>query len=143
MQDLEHLVVVVGQGHHSEGGVQRIRPAAEQLLRERGLSFSPRRRSCRALGFCAMTQGLEHLVVVVGQGHHSAGGVQRIRPAAEQLLRECGLAFSPGRPNAGCLWVELPAGAAAPRGFFARIRALLGRLCPGGGCGMFAAGYGG
>ena len=30
-------------------------------------------------------QGLEHLVVVLGQGHHSAGGVQRIRPAAEQL----------------------------------------------------------
>ena len=82
-------------------------------------------------------------MVVVGQGHHSAGGVQRIRPAAEQLLRERGLAFSPGRPNAGCLWVELPAGAPAPRGFLARVRALLCRLCPAGGCGMFAAGYGG
>ncbi|KAK9824832.1 hypothetical protein WJX81_003648 [Elliptochloris bilobata] len=88
-------------------------------------------------------EGLEHLVVIVGQGHHSAGGVQRIRPAAEQLLRERGLAFMPGRPNAGCLWVELPAAAPAPRGLFARVKAFLRRLFPAGGCGMFAAGYGG
>ena len=85
-------------------------------------------------------QGSEHLVVVVGQGHHSAGGVQKLRPAVEQLLGQRGLAFTPGRPNPGCLWVELGAAAAAPRGLLARLRSLLGRLFPAGGCGMFAAG---
>ena len=68
MQRLGHLVVVVGQGHHSAccNNKDSTKPNPKPDY--------------------AVMQGLEHLLVVVAQGHHSAGGVQRIRPAAEQLL---------------------------------------------------------
>ncbi len=40
--------------------------------------------------------------MVYGQGHHSAGGVQRLKPAVEAFLGEQGLEYVPGRPNPGC-----------------------------------------
>ncbi len=46
--------------------------------------------------------------MVYGQGHHSAGGVQRLKPAVEAFLGEQGLEYVPGRPNPGCgrrLWM--------------------------------------
>lgn len=40
------LVVIVGAGNHSEGGVQRIRPAVEKWCRDRGHAFKEVNQGC-------------------------------------------------------------------------------------------------
>jgi DNA-nicking Smr family endonuclease len=45
------------------------------------------------------------LVLIVGAGHHSRDGVQRIRPAVEKMMREAGHRYE--AMNQGCLKVYL------------------------------------
>jgi len=40
------IIVIVGAGNHSEGGVQRIRPAVEKWCRERGHRFDEVNHGC-------------------------------------------------------------------------------------------------
>ncbi len=40
------LVVIVGAGNHSEGGIQRIRPAVEKWLRERNYTWTVMNQGC-------------------------------------------------------------------------------------------------
>ena len=55
-----------------------------------------------------MSQGRAHLVVIVGQGHHSKDGVQHLKPAIELLAQQRGIPCTADRPRPGCLWLELP-----------------------------------
>ncbi|KAK8111539.1 uncharacterized protein PG998_007996 [Apiospora kogelbergensis] len=50
-----------------------------------------------------------HLHVIVGQGHHSAGHVQKIKPRVEQVCRELGLHYAT-EDNAGRIYVDLQGG---------------------------------
>ncbi|GLC34753.1 hypothetical protein PLESTB_001159700 [Pleodorina starrii] len=50
--------------------------------------------------------GQARLVLVVGRGLHSAGGVAKLRPAIEQLVRRHNVRVTAGAPNAGCITVE-------------------------------------
>jgi len=52
-------------------------------------------------------QRLAQLVVIVGRGNHSAGGVQKVKPAMEKLIREHRLRVAIGSPNEGCITVFL------------------------------------
>ena len=48
-----------------------------------------------------MHQGKDHLVFIVGKGTHSAGGVQKLKPAIEELAREERLTCIPNKPTEG------------------------------------------
>jgi hypothetical protein len=52
-------------------------------------------------------QGKEHLVFIVGKGNHSAGGVQKLKPAIEKLAQEERLTCIPNKPHDGCVYVIL------------------------------------
>lgn len=52
-------------------------------------------------------QGKDHLVFIVGKGNHSRDGVQKLKPAIEELAREECLTCIPNKPNAGCVYVIL------------------------------------
>lgn len=53
--------------------------------------------------------GQTHLHAIVGQGHHSAGHVQKIKPKVEQLCRELGLQYNT-EENAGRIYINLQGG---------------------------------
>lgn len=55
----------------------------------------------------AKKKKIEKLVIIVGAGNHSENGIQRIKPAIEDLLRKHGLQYSENTPNKGCLLVDL------------------------------------
>ncbi|KAK8034757.1 SMR domain-containing protein [Apiospora rasikravindrae] len=57
----------------------------------------------------ARARGQTHLHVIVGQGHHSAGHVQKIKPRVEQVCRELGLHYAT-EENAGRIYVDLQGG---------------------------------
>ncbi|KAF2397894.1 DUF1771-domain-containing protein [Trichodelitschia bisporula] len=57
-------------------------------------------------------RGTRGLHVIVGKGNHSAGGVARIRPAAEEMLGQMGLGWRV-EENEGRIWVDL-AGTGGP-----------------------------
>ncbi|KAJ5682482.1 hypothetical protein N7462_005647 [Penicillium macrosclerotiorum] len=59
----------------------------------------------------AKAHGQNHLHVIVGKGHHSAGHVQKIKPRVEQVCRELGLQFAT-EENAGRIYVNLTGGEA-------------------------------
>ena len=61
----------------------------------------------------AKARGQTHLHVIVGKGHHSAGGVQKIKPRVEQVCRELGLQYET-EENAGRIYVNLQGGEARP-----------------------------
>lgn len=61
----------------------------------------------------AKARGQTHLHVIVGKGHHSAGGVQKIKPRVEQVCRELGLRYET-EENAGRIYVNLGGGDARP-----------------------------
>ncbi|KAI0526620.1 DUF1771-domain-containing protein [Xylaria bambusicola] len=50
--------------------------------------------------------GLTHLHVIVGKGIHSAGHVQKLKPAIEDLCRDMGLHYET-EENAGRIYVDL------------------------------------
>ena len=50
---------------------------------------------------------LDHLIVIYGAGNHSEGGVRKIKPEVEKLLKSKNLNFTTGKPNEGCCYVEL------------------------------------
>jgi hypothetical protein len=52
---------------------------------------------------------LIHFYRVVGKGNHSAGHVQKIKPAVEQVCRDLGLQFAT-EENAGRIYVNLQGG---------------------------------
>lgn len=56
---------------------------------------------------CSRAQGNEYLIFIVGKGNHSAGGVQRLKPAIEKLAQEEQLSYIPDKPHDGCVWVVL------------------------------------
>jgi hypothetical protein len=63
-------------------------------------------RTKRRLQSCATAAASEgaaerELVVIYGQGHHSQGGVAKIKPAVLQLLADEGFTAQEGVPNAG------------------------------------------
>jgi hypothetical protein len=62
--------------------------------------------SCSAAA-AADAAGGRDLVLIYGQGHHSAGGVAKIKPAVLQLLREGGWEAREGVPNGGCCSVHV------------------------------------
>jgi hypothetical protein len=53
--------------------------------------------------------GQTHLHAIVGQGHHSAGHVQKIKPKVEELCRELGLKYRT-EENAGRIYINLQGG---------------------------------
>ena len=71
----------------------------------------------------AISQGRSHLVVIVGQGHHSKDGVQHLKPAIEMLAQQRGLPCTYGKPRPGCLWLDLP-----QPSMFSSVSAFLRRL---------------
>jgi DNA-nicking Smr family endonuclease len=52
-------------------------------------------------------RGEKQLIVIVGRGNHSAGGVQKVKPAMEQLIQRHRLRVAVGSPNEGCLTIFL------------------------------------
>ena len=56
--------------------------------------------SCTAAASVEAAGGHD-LVIIYGQGHHSAGGVAKIKPAVLSFLREGGWSAREGVPNAG------------------------------------------
>jgi hypothetical protein len=63
----------------------------------------------------ARQRGDDHIHVIVGKGNHSAGGVAKIKPAVEKLLRAQGLQFN-SEQNEGKLTVQLREGGGAGQG---------------------------
>ncbi|EIE22486.1 DUF1771-domain-containing protein [Coccomyxa subellipsoidea C-169] len=55
----------------------------------------------------ARGEGKEYLVFIVGKGNHSAGGVQKLKPAIEKLAQEERLTCIPNKPHDGCVYVIL------------------------------------
>lgn len=55
----------------------------------------------------AIERGEEQLCVIVGKGIHSAGGVTKIKPAVERVLRERGLSWQYEQGNEGKIVVSL------------------------------------
>lgn len=64
----------------------------------------------------ARQRGDDHIYVIVGKGNHSAGGVTKIKPAVEKLLRAQGLQFN-SEQNAGRIIVQLREGGGAGYGY--------------------------
>lgn len=56
----------------------------------------------------ARGQKRPHLVVIVGQGHHSKDGVERLKPAIEAVARRHNIDCTENKPRPGCLWLDLP-----------------------------------
>jgi hypothetical protein len=54
-------------------------------------------------------RGQEHLHAIVGQGHHSANHVQKLKPKVEELCRELGLQYRT-EENAGRIYINLQGG---------------------------------
>jgi len=50
--------------------------------------------------------GRDHLVIIVGAGNHSPNHVQKIKPAAVELLQKHHVSLTPDKPNHGCIYVE-------------------------------------
>ncbi|KAK9480160.1 hypothetical protein V1514DRAFT_290265 [Lipomyces japonicus] len=48
----------------------------------------------------------DHLEVIVGKGHHSAGGVAKLKPAVERLCQEHGFRFSLDEDNSGVIIID-------------------------------------
>ncbi|KAI5840516.1 smr domain-containing protein [Morchella snyderi] len=63
----------------------------------------------------ARQRGDDHIHVIVGKGNHSAGGVTKIKPAVEKLLRAQGLQFN-SEQNEGRILVQLREGGGAGQG---------------------------
>ncbi|KAF2858228.1 DUF1771-domain-containing protein [Piedraia hortae CBS 480.64] len=59
----------------------------------------------------AQSTGQTHLHVIVGQGNHSAGHVQKIKPKVEQICAELGLQQHT-EPNQGRIFIDLTGGQA-------------------------------
>ncbi|KAG7129403.1 Smr domain-containing protein C11H11.03c like [Verticillium longisporum] len=87
-----HVYAIVGKGHHSERGIQKLKPAVEKLCREMGLNYATD----------------EH----VGKGHHSERGIQKLKPAVEKLCREMGLNYATDEHNTGRILINLQGGEA-------------------------------
>jgi DNA-nicking Smr family endonuclease len=50
----------------------------------------------------------KHVVFIVGLGNHSQGGLRKIEPAIEEMVKvKYGYACIDGKPRKGCLWVDL------------------------------------
>lgn len=56
--------------------------------------------------------GVSHLYAIVGKGHHSARGVQKLKPAVEKLCRELGLNYATDEENTGRILINLQGGEA-------------------------------
>jgi DNA-nicking Smr family endonuclease len=54
-------------------------------------------------------RGQTHLHAIVGQGHHSANHIQKIKPKVEELCRELGLKYRT-EENAGRIYINLQGG---------------------------------
>jgi hypothetical protein len=52
------------------------------------------------------SRSIDHLIVIVGRGNHSANGISRLKPAVTKLITEHQLRCTPNRPNSGCLYIE-------------------------------------
>lgn len=63
----------------------------------------------------ARQRGDDHINVIVGKGNHSAGGIAKIKPAVEKILRAQGLQFN-SEQNAGKIIVQLREGGGAGQG---------------------------
>ncbi|GIL86521.1 hypothetical protein Vretimale_11608 [Volvox reticuliferus] len=50
--------------------------------------------------------GHKQLVLVVGRGLHSPGGISKLRPAIEQMVQRHNVRATPGVPNEGCITIE-------------------------------------
>lgn len=51
-------------------------------------------------------RGADHVVLIVGAGRHSQGGLAKIKPAVEDLLVRHKANFTLGEPNEGCITVR-------------------------------------
>ncbi|GIL54417.1 hypothetical protein Vafri_9954 [Volvox africanus] len=60
-------------------------------------------------------RGQKQLVLVVGRGLHSPGGVSKLRPAIEDMVQHHNVRATPGVPNEGCITIEFVT--AAERGW--------------------------
>jgi len=58
---------------------------------------------------------MQAITFIVGKGLHSENG-PKVKPAIAKLVEDYNLRCTEGRPNAGCLYVELVS--ASERGFF-------------------------
>ena len=84
-----------------------------QLLVAEALERVTRRLATCTAAAAAEAAGGRELVIIVGQGHHSAGGVAKIKPAVLQLLAAGGWPAREGVPNAGCVAVHVSGAARA------------------------------
>ncbi|KAJ8129849.1 hypothetical protein O1611_g3780 [Lasiodiplodia mahajangana] len=55
-------------------------------------------------------KGHSHLHVIVGRGSHSKDGIQKIKPAVEELCEELGLGCKTEEDNAGRIYINLQGG---------------------------------
>lgn len=55
-------------------------------------------------------KGATHVVVIVGAGIHSQGGIAKIKPAAIALFQKLKVVATVDKPNHGCIYVELNGG---------------------------------
>lgn len=58
--------------------------------------------------------GQTHLYAIVGKGHHSAGGVQKLKPKVEELCQELGLRYETDEDNTGRIIINLQGGEPIP-----------------------------
>ncbi|EKJ73507.1 hypothetical protein NXS19_009203 [Fusarium pseudograminearum] len=59
-------------------------------------------------------KGQTHLYAIVGKGHHSAGGVQKLKPKVEELCQELGLRYETDEDNTGRIIINLQGGQPVP-----------------------------
>ncbi|CAG8492294.1 119_t:CDS:2, partial [Ambispora leptoticha] len=52
----------------------------------------------------------KNLVIIVGKGNHSIGGVSKLKPAVAELINKYQIRCTPNRPNPGCLFLEFDQG---------------------------------
>ena len=70
--------------------------------------YQVQQQACEVTPLAVAPQGKHDLVFIVGRGNHSAGGVQKLKPAVEQLAREERLTAIPNKPSQGphaCVFV--------------------------------------
>ncbi|KAH8171983.1 smr domain-containing protein [Sarocladium implicatum] len=60
-------------------------------------------------------RGIVHLYAIVGKGHHSTGGVQKIKPKVEELCQELGLRYHTDEENEGRIFINLQGGEPQPK----------------------------
>ncbi|KAL9949421.1 hypothetical protein D7B24_003787 [Verticillium nonalfalfae] len=57
-------------------------------------------------------RGQSHVYAIVGKGHHSERGIQKLKPAVEKLCREMGLNYATDEHNTGRILINLQGGEA-------------------------------